>query len=124
MQAITWGLFCLHYFLWCFAGKQILSETSVAEMKKVQVTKEQIKYAPKAAEGFTYALGSWVEEGPGTIGGTATTLACPGLFGTWPMVDFSRGYACLFFAKNLLDEQKADAYLGLKKVIDKQYKSK
>ncbi len=110
-----------------FAGKQILSEASVAEMRKVQVTKEQIKYAPKAAEGFTYALGSWnltpdpspSEMEKGAAG--ASVLACPGLFGTWPMIDFSRGYACIFFVKSLLGEQKADAYLELKKVIDKQF---
>lgn len=102
-------------------GKQILSEASVAEMRKAQVSKEQIKYAPKAGEGFTYALGCWVEEGPGSIGSTSTVLASPGLFGTWPLVDFSRGYACIFFAKSLLGEQKADAYLELKKVADKQF---
>lgn len=107
-----------------FAGRQIISEASIAEMRKVQVTKEQIKYAPKAAEGFTYALGSWVIEGPGNVGGTATALASPGLFGTWPMVDFSRGYACIFFVKSLLGEQKADAYLELKKVVDKQFRSR
>ena len=104
-----------------FAGKQILSEASVAEMRKVQVAKEQIKFAPKATEGFTYALGTWVQEGPATTGATATALSCPGLFGTWPVVDFSRGYTCIFFVKNLLGEQKADAYLALKKVVDKQY---
>lgn len=105
-------------------GKQIISEASIAEMRKIQITKEQIKYAPKAAEGFLYALGTWVEEGPATIGSTATALTCPGLFGTWPLVDFSRGYACIFFVKSLLGEQKADAYLKLKKVIDQQYKIK
>jgi CubicO group peptidase (beta-lactamase class C family) len=106
-----------------FGGKQILTDASVAELKKVQVTKEQIKYAPRAAEGFTYALGSWVEESPAATGGAATALTCPSLFGTWPLIDFSRGYTCIFFVKNLLSEQKADAYLELKKVIDKQYNS-
>ncbi len=109
-------------------GKQIISEASVAEMRRAQVTKEQIKYAPKVAEGFTYALGSWdltsglplTPSHGGRIAG-ASVLACPGLFGTWPMIDFSRGYACIFFVKSLLGEQKADAYLELKKVIDKQY---
>lgn len=108
-------------------GKQIISEASVAEMRRAQVTKEQIKYAPKVAEGFTYALGSWdltpglplTPHGGGIAG--SSVLACPGLFGTWPMIDFSRGYACIFFVKSLLGEQKADAYLELKKVIDKQY---
>jgi hypothetical protein len=46
--------------------------------------------------------------------GEATALACPGLFATWPMV----GYACVFFAKTLLGEQKADAYLQMKAAID------
>lgn len=103
-----------------YGGKQIISEDSIAEMRKIQTSKEQIKYAPKSAEGFMYALGSWVIEGNG---GTATSLASPGLFGTWPMVDFSRGYACLFFVKDLLGEQKADVYLELKKVIDKKYQA-
>jgi CubicO group peptidase (beta-lactamase class C family) len=107
-----------------FGGKQIISEASVAEMRKVQVTKEQIKYAPKAAEGFTYALGTWVQEGQGTTGGTATALACPGLFGTWPVIDFSRGYACIFFIKDLLREEKTEAYSELKKLIDKRYNLK
>lgn len=98
-----------------YGDKQIISEASIAEMRKVQITKEQIKYAPKAAEGFLYALGSW------SLPGDAQVLACPGLFGTWPMVDFSRGYACIFFVKSFLGEQKADAYLELKKVIDKQF---
>jgi CubicO group peptidase (beta-lactamase class C family) len=104
-----------------FGGKQILSEASIAEMRKVQTTKEQIKYAPRAAEGFTYTLGSWglLSQGEGA---TAQMLASPGLFGTWPMVDFSRDYACIFFVKSFLGEQKKDAYLELKKEIDKQYK--
>ncbi len=73
----------------------------------------------RAAEGFTYALGAWVLEGSDAVGGSATALASPGLFGTWPIVDFSRGYACLFFTKSFLAEQKADAYMEAKKEVDK-----
>jgi CubicO group peptidase (beta-lactamase class C family) len=111
-----------------YRGKQILSEESVNEMMKVQTNPEMIKYAPKAAEGFNYALGSWVvEEGPHPSspngGRVATALASPGLFGTWPMVDFCRGYAYILFVKNLLGEERADAHLEIKKVIDEQMKS-
>ncbi|MBL7746493.1 MAG: hypothetical protein JNM19_03650 [Chitinophagaceae bacterium] len=96
---------------------QLLSENAVNEMMKVQNKPEQVKYAPKSAEGFTYASGSWVLE---EKNGVATTLASPGLFGTWPMIDFCRGYAYIVFVKNLLGEERADAHLILKKTVDEQ----
>jgi CubicO group peptidase (beta-lactamase class C family) len=102
-------------------GVQILSEASVKEMMKIHTKPELIKYAPKAAEGFNYALGSWVIEGSN---GYASSLASPGLFGTWPMIDFCRGYAYLVFVKNLLGEQRAGAHEELKSIIDKQFHCK
>lgn len=104
-----------------YKGQQILSENAVNEMMKQQTTPEQIKYAPKAAEGFNYALGSWVMESDKAR--KATALASPGLFGTWPAVDFCRGYAYIVFVKNLLGEERADAEIEIKKVIDKQMPS-
>ncbi len=103
-----------------YNGQQIISEASVNEMLKVQTKPGQIKYTPKAAEGFNYALGSWVVE---EKDGIATSLASPGLFGTWPMIDFCRGYAYLVFVKNLLGEERADAHREIKKIIDKQIPS-
>ena len=99
---------------------------------------DQIKYAPKSAEGLTYASGSWViaekqapirkpqqganipalpQTGEKRI---ATALASPGLFGTWPMVDFCRGYAYIVFVKNLLGEERAEIHKQLKKIVDEQ----
>jgi len=103
-----------------YKGKRILSEASVAELRKMQTTPSLVKYAPRSAEGFGYALGSWVIEEDGK--GNATSLASPGLFGTWPVIDWKRGYAVIFFVKSFLGEQKADAYMELKKVIDKNIK--
>lgn len=106
-----------------YNGQQILSEEAVKQMRQIQDKPEQIKYAPKAAEGFQYALGSWVAEtaGPETaVGTTANVLASPGLFGTWPMVDYCRGYAYIVFVKNFLGEEKADEHLHLKQIIDEQ----
>jgi CubicO group peptidase (beta-lactamase class C family) len=105
-----------------FNGKQILSATAIKEMRTLTTTTDQIKFAPKAATGFTYALGSWVLEEDGK--GQATVLASPGLFGTWPMVDWCRGYACVFFARTLLAEQKADAYMEMKTIIDQKRPNK
>ncbi len=100
-----------------YNGVQILSENSVNEMMKVQNKPEQIKYAPKSATGFNYTSGSWAIE---EKNGIATALASPGLFGTWPMIDYCRGYAYLIFVKNLLGEERADAHRELKKTIDTQ----
>ncbi len=47
-------------------------------------------------------------------------VASPGLFGTWPMIDYCRGYAYIVFVKNLLGEERADAHLELKKIVDEQ----
>lgn len=102
-----------------YHGVQILSEASVKEMRRVHTKPEQIKYAPKAGEGFDYALGSWVlEEGRD---GVANVLACPGLLGTWPMVDWCRGYASIIFVKTLLTgEQKKYVYMQMKDAIDEK----
>src|SRR5258705_13240771 len=101
-----------------YQGKRILSEDAVNQMLQVQTKAEQIKYAPKAAQGYNYALGAWlIEEGSLPIstkeGSVATAVASPGLFGTWPMIDYCRGYAYLFFVKNLLGEERADAQIEL-----------
>jgi CubicO group peptidase (beta-lactamase class C family) len=88
-----------------YKDKQILSEASVDEMRKVMTNPSIIKFAPDAALGYGYAPGAWVLE---EKDGKATALACPGLFGTWPVVDFCRKYAYLVFTKNLLSEERAD----------------
>ena len=103
-----------------YNGVQILSEKAVNEMMKVQNKPEQIRYAPKAAQGYLYASGSWVAE---QKEGIATCLASPGLFGTWPMIDFCRGYAYIVFVKNLLGEEKANEHEAIKKIIDEQIPS-
>lgn len=130
-----------------YNGQQILSENAVNEMMQVQDKPEQIKYAPKAAEGYTYALGSWVVEqtektellldgkplnkpnvpyNPNVvtkITATATSLASPGLFGTWPMIDFCRGYVYICFVKKFLGDQRAEVHKEVKKIIDEQISS-
>jgi hypothetical protein len=47
-------------------------------------------------------------------------LACPGLFGTWPVIDLCRNYSVIFFTKQFLSEEKKEVYLKLKGIIDEQ----
>jgi CubicO group peptidase (beta-lactamase class C family) len=125
-----------------YNGKQILSEEAVEEMRLVQNKNVQTMYAPKAAGGYLYASGSWVVQykdsitpgnnnrvpiPPGYVPDreipVATALASPGLFGTWPMIDYCRGYAYIVFVKNLLGEEKGRIHENLKSIIDKQIPS-
>ena len=53
----------------------------------------------------------------------ATALASPGLFGTWPMIDYCRGYAYIVFVKTLLGDERANAHEELKAIIDRQITS-
>lgn len=101
-----------------YQGRKILSEQAVTQLLEIQTKPELIKYAPKAAQGYNYALGAWVVE---ERDGKATALASPGLFGTWPMIDYCRGYAYLFFVKSLLGEQGAEAQMEIKAAIDEKF---
>ncbi|HYF30672.1 MAG TPA: serine hydrolase domain-containing protein [Chitinophagaceae bacterium] len=104
-----------------FKGKRIVSKASVEKMMEPQTTQEMIKYTPAAAEGYNYGLGVWLQElAPD---GKTAVISSPGLFGTWPYVDYCRGYACIIFTRNLLTERKRDMYDAIKKVIDMYFAS-
>lgn len=102
-------------------NKQILSEAAVEEMRKVQIEESKIKAVPPVAQGFGFALGSWAVEGSQTPGEKAPVLALPSLDGTWPVVDFTRGYTIVVLAKDFKGEQKADVFLALKNNVDANF---
>lgn len=98
-----------------FNNKQILSEESVAEMKKINAHTQDIKFSPKFTKGFSFSLGSWAI---GEKEEKATALSTPGVYGVWPVVDFCRGYAMIVFPKVLLTEQKPEPYMQMKAAVD------
>lgn len=105
-----------------YKDKQVLNEKSINTLMQVQTRPALMSYVPPAASGgFSYALGSWAIAEKNE---NATVLASPGLSGTWPMIDFCRGYAYLVFVKKLPGgEEKAEAHMELKKTIDTQLPS-
>ncbi|HEU4472446.1 MAG TPA: serine hydrolase [Flavisolibacter sp.] len=104
-----------------FKGQPFLTEASVQELRKLQTTPALIKYAPKGAEGYGYALGSWVvEEGKDA----ANALSGPALPGCFPLIDWCRGYALLLFTKNSSTDQKKETLLALKNAADEKLPSK
>lgn len=104
-----------------YKGKRVLSKASVELMMQPQTSAEMIKSTPDATAGYNYGLGVWVQET--APDGKTAVISSPGLFGTWPYVDYCRGYACIIFTKNLLTERKRDMYEAMKKVIDLHFAS-
>jgi len=98
-------------------GLQFLSPESIAELRKIQTEEISIKYAPKSAAGIQYALGAWSIEGKN---GIADVLTSPGLFGTWPVVDYCHGYASLVLTKNLLSEERAEIHQEIRQLVLQQ----
>lgn len=97
---------------------QYLSESSVEELFQLQATPEQTTFAPGSAKGLGYAHGAWVLT---SNRGQATSLASPGLFGSWPMIDNCRGYLYVVLVKNLLGEERANLHKEMKDLIDLQF---
>ena len=100
-----------------FNGKRILSEASVQALMMQQFPPAKLVYAPEAAAGAGYGLGGWILAKDDQLNGTV--VACPGLFGTWPLIDYCRGYAVIFFVKTLSKgEEKRAMYDDLVATIN------
>jgi CubicO group peptidase (beta-lactamase class C family) len=101
-----------------FNGKRILSEAAIETMMKSSSTQGMIKETPVILEGKNYAVGQWIL---GTdVNGKTTTVACPGLFGTWPLIDYCRKYAFLIFTPGDASSEKKELMASFKEIIDNQ----
>jgi CubicO group peptidase (beta-lactamase class C family) len=101
-----------------FNGKRILSEAAIETMSKASSTQGMVKEAPAILEGKNYGMGQWIL---GTDeNGKTTTVACPGLFGTWPLIDYCRKYAFLIFTPGEAAAEKKELMASFKAIIDNQ----
>jgi CubicO group peptidase (beta-lactamase class C family) len=101
-----------------FNGKRILSEAAIETMSKASSTQGMIKESPSIVQGKNYAVGQWIL---GTDeNGKTTTVACPGLFGTWPLIDYCRKYAFLIFTPGDASSEKKELMASFKEIIDNQ----
>mgnify|MGYP000686866299 FL=1 len=101
-----------------FNGKRILSEAAIETMSKASSTQGMIKESPSIVQGKNYAVGQWIL---GTDeNGKTTTVACPGLFGTWPLIDYCRKYAFLIFTPGDASSEKKELMASFKALIDDQ----
>lgn len=101
-----------------FNGKRILSEAAIVTMMKSSSTQGMIKETPAILEGKNYGMGQWVL---GTDeNGKTTTVACPGLFGTWPLIDYCRKYAFIVFTPGESANENKELMASFKALIDDQ----
>lgn len=104
-----------------FNGKRILSEASIEQMLTAQNLNKEITYTPISTKGFDYGLGVWISEK--NANGKASVVNCWGLNGTFPFIDFCRGYACIILTKNELKETSTKPILIFKEIIDNEINS-
>ena len=100
-----------------FAGKQILTEASVAELMKIQTGEALIKSTPAFMNGFSYGLGTWLEAKDGTV------VNCVSQNSPFVWIDYCRGYACILLTKKERSLLKRELYDQLKTAVDAQLKS-
>jgi CubicO group peptidase (beta-lactamase class C family) len=101
-----------------FNGKRILSEASIETMMKSSSTQGMIKETPAILEGKNYGVGQWVIATDEN--GKTTTVACPGLFGTWPLIDYCRKYAFILFTPGESANENKELMASFKALIDDQ----
>ena len=98
-----------------FNNKQVLSEESVKTLLTLQA-KPPMKNIPKAVEGYDYAYGSWILEEDAS--GKIQSATAPSFSGTWPIVDFCRGYTLVVFTDQLKNPPGKEFYLDIKSIVD------
>ncbi|MDB5253024.1 MAG: hypothetical protein JWP27_2193 [Flaviaesturariibacter sp.] len=98
-----------------YKGSPILSPSAIAEFRKIHVQAASLKGAPKTLAAYDHALGAWA---PDVTGDRAGSLAGFSLGGTAVAVDFCRGYAFVYFLKELNPDKKADAFADIKGSLD------
>ncbi len=103
-----------------YKGQRILKEESVKELRKIHES-ASLNNAPAEVNGFQYALGAWAPEQQGN---EASVLTAPSYGGTITVIDFCRGYAFVYFLKELKDDQRANAYNDIKGLLDEKFSNK
>lgn len=99
-----------------YNGKQVLSEKAVNEMMKVQTGNAKIVYTSPLSQGNGYGLGCWIQEKDDQ--GIGSLVNCPGIVGTWPWINRSKGYAAIVFTKGDSPDQQRVIFEDIRNLIE------
>ncbi len=99
-----------------FNGKQVLSQKSVSEILKPQTGTAKIVYTSPLSQGNAYGLGCWIQEKDEM--GNGNLVNCPGITGSWPWINISKGYAAIVFTRSEAPEQKRMVFESIRELIE------
>jgi CubicO group peptidase (beta-lactamase class C family) len=101
-----------------FNGKRILSEGSVAQMQINRITPDvKVMYSPGEAGDLGYGFGEWVNKSATAVNPGAS-VSSPGLFGSYPWVDYKNGYAAFLMTFYVNNKGRGERYKALKGLVD------
>lgn len=100
-----------------FNGKKVLSIEAIASMQQNYAAGKKIIYSPAEAGNWGYGFGEWVMD-DAIAGKRSQALTSPGLFGSFPWVDYQHNYAAVLFTFNIKSKGRHERYTTLKQLID------
>jgi CubicO group peptidase (beta-lactamase class C family) len=105
-----------------FNGKRILSESSVAQMQVNRITDDvKVAYSPAEAGNGGYGYGEWVSKNS-TTDNTGLPICSPGLFGSFPWIDYKNNYAAILMTFYINSNGRNERYKALKVLVDETVK--
>ncbi|NNU33861.1 beta-lactamase family protein [Mucilaginibacter sp. S1162] len=103
-----------------YNGKRILSEASIAQMQVNRITADvKVAYSPAEAGSLGYGYGEWVSK---TDDNKGWPISSPGLFGSFPWVDYKNGYAAILMTFYINNQGRGERYKALKGLVDELVK--
>ncbi|MBN8835330.1 MAG: hypothetical protein ABS68_11605 [Niastella sp. SCN 39-18] len=100
-----------------FQNKRVLSEKSIDAMQYNYIGELKMIHRPEQSGDFGYGFGEWTMTNA-SLTKKAMAVTSPGLFGTFPWVDYTKKYCAVLLSYNLQSKGRHDIYTGLKKLVD------
>lgn len=99
-----------------YNGKRVLSEAAIAQMQVNRITADvKVAYSPGEAGNMGYGYGEWVSK---SADSTGLPISSPGLFGSYPWVDYKNGYAAILMTFYINNKGRGERYKELKGIVD------
>jgi CubicO group peptidase (beta-lactamase class C family) len=101
-----------------YNGQQILTKNAIMEMQKNRKVKDvEVRYSPAEAGTWGYGFGEWVMA-ESTEEKSSDAVTSPGLFGSFPWVNYKENYAAFLFTFNIKSKGRNERYKTLKQIVD------
>jgi hypothetical protein len=91
-----------------FNGKKVLSENSIAEIKKTQFPNIKTRFSPDDMKNYEYALGAWKKSDAAQT--KISMLLSPSFTGSWMWVDLDKKYTGVILLENPSSFNKLDLF--------------